>query len=448
MSYASILGVFDDTHINQAQYNNLNTIFYAGYIVAQVPGHVLIQRLPLRLFMAGSLFLWAALVLLHCTAHNYGGLICLRFFLGLVEAPLLPAIEITLGMFFEPAAQSTVQPVFWISCMGSPIPAGFLAYGLLFAHCAVPPWKLFMIITGGLTLLLAVFALVFYPSNPTEAHFLSTRERVHTVQRIHESTRSSVEQKHFRPYQFFEALRDPVSWLFLVNGFAIMLANNIQYQQNLLFVSLGVSNLGSTLVSVAGGGFAVACSLVATLLIYFFPSYLAWWGVFWCLPSLAGSIAMVALSWSDKLALLAMLLLAGNTFGVTYIIGLGWTTSSAAGYTKKMTRNAMFMVGYGVANIIGPQFWVAHTAPRYYPAWIVMIVVSFFVGPASLVVVRYILKARNKERQAWIAEQRATGNYGKGVLERVQDEGVAWEQVDVSVLDLTDFENKFFLYPM
>jgi MFS family permease len=109
------------------------------------------QRIPLSRFMGGTIFLWSMVVFLHCTATSYGGLIPLRFFLGMVEAPVVPAIEITLGMFFVPATQGLLQPLFWISCQGAPIPAGFLAYGLLYTHWTVLPWKFFMIITGGLT---------------------------------------------------------------------------------------------------------------------------------------------------------------------------------------------------------------------------------------------------------------------------------------------------------
>lgn len=74
-----------------------------------------------------------------------------------------------------------------------------------------------------------------------------------------------------------------------------MLANNLSYQQNLLFVSLGVSELGSTLVSVAGSGFSVVSSIVAAILLRWYPNNNAYWGLLWCLPSIVGGIGMVAL---------------------------------------------------------------------------------------------------------------------------------------------------------
>ncbi|KAJ9646095.1 uncharacterized protein PV06_01925 [Exophiala oligosperma] len=449
LAYSSILGLFGETGIDGGKYNNLNTLFYAGYIIGQVPGHYLMQRIPLSRFMAGATFLWTLIVFLHCTASSYGDLIALRFFLGMVEAPVVPAIEITLGMFFVPATQGLLQPLFWISCMGAPVPAGFIAYGLLYIHSTILPWKFFMIITGSMTFLLTILVAFLYPNNPAEAHFLTVPERIHLVHRIHAATTSSIEHKQLKRYQLLEAVRDPVSWLFGLQAFTLMISNNIAYQQNLLFVSLGVSNLGSTLVSAASGGFSVACCIAATLFLRYIPLNKAFWSTFWCLPAIAGGIGMCALQWDSKLSLLACLILAGSTFGITYIIALGWTTSTSAGYTKKLARNVFFMAGYGIANLISPQIWASRDAPRYYPAWVVQIVISWTGTPLILIIIHFILKRRNAERYEWIAEQERLGKTRTGVIDRVTEDGAKVQvEVDVSLLDLTDGENKYFIYPL
>jgi hypothetical protein len=343
------------------------------------------QRLPLGKFVTGIVFIWSVLILLHCAASNYGGLIALRFFLGAFEAVIVPAMEITL-----------MQPIFWISCMGAPLPAGFIAYGLLFSKSAVRPWKLFMIITGGITFILSIY-----------------------------------------------------SWLFGLQAFTLMISNNLFYQQNLLFIGNGVSNLGSTVVSAAGGGVAIAVCLVATFLLSYFRGYNAYWATFWCIPALAGGIGMVATSWSARTGLLACILLAGNIYGVSYIISLGWTASSAAGYTKKLTRNVFFMVGYSVGNLVSPQIWVASDAPRYYPTWIIQIVISWFGTPVILLVIRWVLARRNRERRVWIEAQKAKGLEADGYVESKDEQGRSVKtKVEVALLDLTDLENNYFLYPL
>jgi hypothetical protein len=425
-----------------------------GYLAAQWPGHYLLQRLPFAKFVATVVFLWSVVIFLHCVATKYAGLVVLRLALGAVEAVIVPAMEITIGMFFNRSEQAFLQPVLWITCQGAPIVAGFISYGLLYSKNAqVLPWKLFMITTGGVTLLLSIWTWFRYPSNPSEAAFLTLEERVHVIRRVHASSQSSIEQKHFKKAQFLETLRDPVSWLFALQAFTLMYSNNLTYgQQNLLITSLGVDYLGSTLVAAAGGGFGVATCAVACVALKFWPRNFAWHGLVWCLPAIAGGIGMVAIAWDQKLALLACLLMGGHTYGITYIIALGWTTSSAAGYTKKLTRNVMFMLGYSVGNLVSPQIWVPKAAPRYYGAWVSMIVVSWVGTPAILFVIRWILSRRNAQRKAWIAglSQEEKEKEEGGWVEEVDEAtgAVVKRKVELAMLDLTDLENKFFIYPL
>ncbi|KFY88096.1 hypothetical protein V500_06558 [Pseudogymnoascus sp. VKM F-4518 (FW-2643)] len=388
LSYGSLLGLLDDTGVTSTQYNNVNTLFYT-------------------------------------------------------------ALEITLGMFFLPDEYTFLQPIFWISCVGAGIPSGFIAYGFLFVQGSIPAWKLFMILNGGATFLLAIVCFFYYPSSPATARILTIEERFHTIERIHAATKSSIEQKVFRPHQAYEALRDVSTWLYFFIAFGLMISNNLLFQQSVLFLQIGVTTFGSTLVFAVGSCFSVVCNLITAPILRRYPGYTAYWGAFWTLPGLVGSIGMVSLNWNNTYGLLACLTLACNTFGITYVLALSQASSSASGYTKKLTRIAIFMAGYGVSNIISPQIWVEKYAPRYYGAWAVQIILSFVFAPICFLLVRWVFIRRNKERRAWIAEQAASGNNGTGFVEQTNDDGVLVKvEVELSSLDLTDFENKFFLYPM
>lgn len=218
---------------------------------------------------------------------------------------------------------------------------------------------------------------------------------------------------------------------------------------SLILIDLGVTNLGSTLITIASGGFAVAVAIVASIALRLFPGYGAYWATVWVLPAIAGSIGMVALSWDQTLPLLTCLLLGVTTWGMTYIISLVWASSSAAGYTKKLTRSALFMMGYGISNLVSPQMWKSG-GPRYYGTWIAQTIVSFILTPAVLILIRFVFIRRNREREVWISEQAAQGNYGEGYVEELSEDGseVVKVKVDISMLDLTDLENKFFIYPL
>uniref|UniRef100_A0A8H7NBJ2 Major facilitator superfamily (MFS) profile domain-containing protein n=1 Tax=Bionectria ochroleuca TaxID=29856 RepID=A0A8H7NBJ2_BIOOC len=437
LGYAAILGLFEETGITKAQYNDLGTFFYVGYLAAQWPGHYAMQKLPFGKFIAVLVFMWGVALLLHCVATKFAGLVVLRIVLGACESVVVPAMEMTIGMFFNRKEQSFLQPVFWVTTQLAPVCAAFISYGLLWTHSHVLPWKLFMIITGGVSILLSIVTWFYYPNNPGDAKFLTLEQRVHTIQRVQKSSQSSIEQKQFKKTQFLETIRDPVSWLFCLQAFTLMMSNNLTYgQQNLITTALGVDNLGSTLVAAAGGGFGVLVCIAGTIALRLWPSNLALHGLVWCVPAIAGGIGMVSMAWDQKLGMLACLLLAGHTYGNTYIIALGWTTSSAAGYTKKLTRNVIF--GY-------------QDAPRYYGAWITQIVVSWFGTPLILFVIQFVLRRRNKAKQQWIdsltEEERIEKQQGE--VEQLDESGnLVTRKVDIAMLDLTDMENPFFIYPI
>lgn len=441
MSYASIFEFWDDTGLTQNKYNNANTLFYFGYIVGQ--GNLyFVQKLPIGRVMTAMAGLWCAIIFLHCTAFNYEGVYALRFFLGFVESIAIPVLNTTMGQFLTAEEKAATAPIFYSTCLGVTIPVGFIAYGVL--HINNPPiplWKIFTIIIGGCTFLMTVLVALLYPNNPTDAKFLSTEEKVWVIRRVQKTTGSSIEQKVFKRYQVKEALLDPITWLFGAFFLLQQLANNLPYQQNLLFEGIGeITNLDSTLVSVASGGFAAVCAVIATVFLMYKKNYTAFSVVFWTVPCFAASIAVVAIPWDKKIALLAMLCLASPLFGIPWILMFSWNTTSCSGYTKKLTRNAVVMFWYGIANIISPQLWQEKNSPRYTPAWIVQIVLSFFMAPLIALVIWYLLRRRNQTRLSEIDSVNDHIGFVEENGEKVK--------VDVALLDLTDLENKTFIYPL
>ncbi|RLV88058.1 High affinity cysteine transporter [Meyerozyma sp. JA9] len=443
LSYSSILGLWEATGIDQNEYNNINTLFYVGFLVGQLPSPYILQKFPLSKVLFGIVVLWSMLVFLICAAYNYPGVLMLRFFLGFVEASAIPLLTTTNGMFMTKDERATIQPIFYASCMASPIPIGFIAYGIAYLHSGIPGYKVLQIVIGGITLLLSVVVWFFYPDNPAQAKFLSIEEKVWVIRRVQRTQLNTIEQKHvFKRAHAIEALKDPISWL--ITGFFLLqqLANNLTYQQTLLYEEMGgVSNLGSTLVTVAGAGYAVLWALFASAVMFFFPNTTCFCVLWSTLPAWVGSVAAVTLDIKNSIGMLAVTCMASSSFGVPWICAFGLAASTAgASYSKRLTRNSMVMIAYSVANIISPQLWQSRDAPRYVPAWIVQIVLSFTVAPGLIGIVWWVLSRRNKERLAALQEGDRIGY--------VEDESGNKIEVDVATLDLTDLEDKTFIYPL
>lgn len=442
LSYSSILGLFEVTGLNQDQYNNCNTLFYVGFILGQLPGTYALQKLPLSRVLFIITVLWASVIFLICAAYNYPGVMMIRFFLGFLEALAIPLLTTTNGMFLTKDERATTQPIFYASCMASPIPIGFIAYGVIYANASIKGYRVLNIIIGGLTLVLSVIVWFIYPDNPATAKFLSTEEKVWVIRRVQRTQLNTIEQKQFKKHHAIEALKDPISWL--LTGFFLLqqLANNLPYQQTLLYEQMGgVSNLDSTLVTVAGAGYSVLWAVFASGVMWYFPNTSCLCVLWSTIPAWVGSLVAVTLNMSNSIGMLAAICMASQSFGVPWICAFGLAASTAgSSYSKRLTRNAMVMGGYSIANIISPQLWQSRDAPRYVPAWIVQIVLSFTIAPALVGIVWYILSKRNKERLAALQEGDRVGY--------VKDDEGNKVAVDVAALDLTDLEDTTFIYPL
>ena len=112
-----------------------------------------------------------------------------------------------------------------------------------------------------------------------------------------------------------------------------------------------------------------------------------------------------------------------------FVALLSLLSSNVAGYTKKTTVAAMYLIGYCIGNIVGPQTFVPKTAPRYVPAE-VTIIICWAACIADLFFILWYYRRLNKKNE----EIRAAPGYRK---------------VDKQeFLDLTDRENHEFVYTL
>ncbi len=112
-----------------------------------------------------------------------------------------------------------------------------------------------------------------------------------------------------------------------------------------------------------------------------------------------------------------------------FVALLSLLSSNVAGYTKKTTVAAMYLIGYCVGNIIGPQTFQTKDRPRYVPAEITILVCWGFVW-LDLGFILWYYQRQNMKNEA----VRAAPGYRK--LEKQE------------FLDLTDKENPEFIYTL
>ena len=54
LSYAAVFGLEDDLHLKGTEFSWLGAIFYLGYLIWEFPTNIMLQKLPINYFMAGT----------------------------------------------------------------------------------------------------------------------------------------------------------------------------------------------------------------------------------------------------------------------------------------------------------------------------------------------------------------------------------------------------------
>lgn len=218
MSYSAVYNMREDLGMHGQQYSWATSLFYFGYLVGEFPANVLLQKLPVGRFAAVNLFIWAAIVMLCAAAKKFAGMAALRFLMGLFEAGIPPAWVLITSMFYKGQEQGT-RCTAWYTMVGvAAIVGGLLSYGVGHINTAVQQWQFVFLFCGGLGVFWSIIVFLFLPDSPTNAKFLSERERPIAIERVREN-RTGIKSTHFKMHQAMEALQDPQVWIFaLYNG--------------------------------------------------------------------------------------------------------------------------------------------------------------------------------------------------------------------------------------
>ncbi|KAI1283994.1 major facilitator superfamily transporter allantoate [Xylaria sp. FL0933] len=429
LSYASIVGFKTDLNIGVSEYNWVASIFYFGYLVWEWPTNRLLQRLPLAKYSAFNVILWGLILAVTAAVKNFGGALAVRFFLGAAEAAVSPGFVLFTSQWYTTPEQGT-RVSWWFSFNGwGQIVGGLVAYGIATTHdhLLVKGWQLIFLVFGLFTALLGVLFLYWMPDSQLNARFLTEHERLMAVERIRVN-QQGVGNKHFKWYQCREALTDPLVWAFVLYSFFSSIPNGgITNYFSQLIVAFGFTPSQSLLLGIPGGAVQVI-TLIGfghlgrkfnnRILINSNGPLLAILGLFLIrfLPTeLKGG------------RLAGYYLYSSGSTGFVCILSL--ISSNIAGWTKKTTVAAMYLIAYCVGNIIGPQVFQPNDAPTYHTA-ITVILVAYILAYLCMFFIYFWCRRQNTIN----ASVRAAPGYTKV-------EGQEF-------MDLTDRENPEFIYAL
>ncbi|KAH8698966.1 allantoate permease [Talaromyces proteolyticus] len=449
LSSASVFGLIDDTHLVDQQYSWVSSIFYFGYFFWEYPTNILITRVPVAKYLAANTVFWGAVVALTAACVNYGGLLAVRFLLGVAEATITPAFMFITTTWYTRDEIPFRTGIWFAGNSIGGLVASLLAYGVGHIEHPLHPWMWMFIILGVATFLWSFALFAFLPDSISNAKFLTPEEREIMTNRIIISGTGSTEKTTWRWDQTVECLIDPKTWHVFALAILTQIPNGgTQNFGNLVIKSFGFTSLQSTLINIPSSVISAATISLTGFLAGRYRQLNCILIVAVVALSVTGSAIIYARSHHvpKGAQLFGYFLLATGPSILPLVMSL--VQANYKGVTKKMTMTAMMFIAYCAGNIAGPQFFKASEAPHYQTAF-KAILICYIISAGLAISLRVYLQFANTRRDR---EEGINGSAGASgvvaggkiadVVETVQNVSLQPEDYD----DVTDWKTVGFRY--
>ena len=158
-----------DLHITKAMSSLLGSLFFLGYFLFQIPGAHYASHKSAKKLIFWSLILWGAAAMATGMVSNITLLIVIRFFLGVVESAVFPAMLILMTRWFTKKERSRAN-TFLI--LGNPVTILWMSIASGYLINAVG-WRWMFIIEGAPGIIWAFFWWRLVDDRPKDAKWLS-----------------------------------------------------------------------------------------------------------------------------------------------------------------------------------------------------------------------------------------------------------------------------------
>ncbi|KAJ5094190.1 hypothetical protein N7456_010051 [Penicillium angulare] len=372
ISTAAIYGLEDDLHLVGQQYSWAGSILFLGAIVGMWPSTYLVHRLPSAKYLSACSLGWSILSLLLPVSRNWGGLMALRLCMGCFEAIIVPSISLIIAGFYTKSEHPPRNAL--VFAAASSIVNGFLSWvvGHIPSTAPLAIWQYLFLITGSISTIWSVIALVFLPDSPMNAFFLTDREKYYAVQRLADN-KTGITNRQWKWDQALEAVIDPKTWILFFFNIAINIPNGgLTTFSGIIINNLGFSPTNTSLLNMPTG-------VMSTMSAFCFSWVAAKWvnrrclvTMMACVVPIVGAIMVYSLPRTNIGGQMVGIYLLYTYFG-PYVVGISMAQANTAGNTKKSMQYSILYIGYAVGNLIGPQTFRANQAPAYTGGFIAML---------------------------------------------------------------------------
>ena len=191
LNNAYVSGMKEDLNFHGTQLNQINTIFYGGYLLGQIPNNLILQKVAPRFWLPFTCFAWGLLTLGTAFVHHPWQIMVIRFFQGVVEASCFVGVQWILGSWYKPHEIGKRTAIFTSSGLAGTLFSGIMQgaiYRNLDGASGFAGWRWLFVIDFLITFPIAIYGLLCFPDTPStsRARYLTREEKVCAIERLPE----------------------------------------------------------------------------------------------------------------------------------------------------------------------------------------------------------------------------------------------------------------------
>jgi len=185
LSYAQ-LKMGADLGIDPAAFGFAASIFFAGYILLEMPSNAILYRVGARIWLARIGITWGIVTIATAFVQSETQLIIARILLGIAEAGLAPGVIFYIAGFFPAAYTARATSLFLLGVPIAGIVGGPLAGYLLDTPgwMGLASWRWLFIVFGVPSVVIGLLVIVILSDNPTKAKWLNEGQRTWLLERL------------------------------------------------------------------------------------------------------------------------------------------------------------------------------------------------------------------------------------------------------------------------
>ncbi|KAK9767634.1 hypothetical protein K7432_002441 [Basidiobolus ranarum] len=392
---ARLAGIETDLHLSPSQYSMCLSVFYIGYVVCEIPSNLLLKRFSPSRWIAMTMVSWGICTLVTATVRNFQGLAVARLFLGFTEAGLYPGLIFYLTFWYTRNEQSLRFALFTsINSLANAF-SGVLSYAViqLAEYAGLSAWQWIYILEGAPTVLIGVTTWFYMSNTPTDAPWLSEREKALADYRLKKDFRDKL-TRTFDKKQFADAFKDPIVLLYMLISFAqVVPLASISLLLPTILRDVGFSNTKALLLS--SPPFILATILSISM------SYLSdkrhKRSIHVILQPLIGVAGFTMLLFFNNLWMLYAAACVATLGAFSYsAISISWLTNNISGSTKTATATALATATGSLGGIVAGQLYRASEAPHYISSHLINISALSLVSLCAIIMRLYLIQKNSQ----------------------------------------------------